>query len=371
MPAPEPDFLVTRADPPIRVALEPAINALNSLLLLVKADRISGLDEWVARAIAALPPDQRRRNVLVMNGLYYAVCPDQSRPSFPAYIDHLAAQDPLTLRNRVLNAYAQVNKHEECGLPPALITDRLLLDPDPILANVDAFLGFLRQRFPEESIDPEIESAAYGYLMDPPAMRALIVSHLRSMWEQILSPEWERVLPMLQASVEAFQQLDLGSQSKYQAAHLVLGREPDAKWQSILDRADRVVFVPSAHVGPYHVKFEAQDTLWVLFGARVPEGAIMHAPDLSRAEILVRLTALADDTRLRILQLVAQEGEQRSSDIMERLDLTQSTASRHLTQLAATGYLHERRCEGAKCYTLGEQRIEDTLRALSLFLLGK
>jgi DNA-binding transcriptional ArsR family regulator len=55
---------------------------------------------------------------------------------------------------------------------------------------------------------------------------------------------------------------------------------------------------------------------------------------------------------------------------MTKLDLSQSAASRHLKQLSATGFLAERRCTGAKCYDLNPQRIEDTLTAISLFLLG-
>ena len=55
-------------------------------------------------------------------------------------------------------------------------------------------------------------------------------------------------------------------------------------------------------------------------------------------------------------------------DIMLQLELSQSAASRHLTQLTATGYLEERRCEGAKCYTLSPERVENTLRAVAAFL---
>ena len=50
------------------------------------------------------------------------------------------------------------------------------------------------------------------------------------------------------------------------------------------------------------------------------------------------------------------------------LDLSQSAASRHLKQLSATGYLIERRREGAKCYSLNPDRIEATLQALANFL---
>jgi ArsR family transcriptional regulator len=134
--------------------------------------------------------------------------------------------------------------------------------------------------------------------------------------------------------------------------------------------SEQIVFVPSAHAGPYLGMFpRGDDAVRVVFGARLPEGVELDAPDLSRAEILVRLGALADDTRLSILKLVADEGELRSQDIIKLLDLSQSAASRHLTQLSATGYLIERRCNGAKCYSMNTERLENTLRAVSAFLI--
>ena len=377
MPASEPDFIVAPAAPPVRVALEPAHSALNSLLLLARVDELSGLDTWVTRTAAALTPEQRHINRLVLIGVHFAVVPDRSFPSFPAYVDHLAALDPAILRNRVFNAYAQVfkKKEEKCCLPPDPTSRQASLDVASLLADVDVFLAFLKERFPIDHIDDGIESEAHRYLNDPPAMQALIVSHLHSMWEGLLSPEWDRVAPMLQTSVDAFQQLNISGRSRFEALRLILGRdsgnEEESFWKMALEHTERLIFVPSTHLGPYIGKFRSGDTLWVLFGARVPEGAQVHAPDLSRAEILVRLNALADDTRLRILKLISEGGELRSQEIMTQLALSQSAVSRHLKQLSATGYLNERRCEGAKCYALNPRRVEDTLRAISAFLLDK
>jgi len=374
MPAPDPDLIVAPTLSPISVALEPAQNALYSLLLLNKADKLSGLDDWVTRTAAALTPEQRHNNRLVLHGLHYAVVPDQSWPSFPAYVNHLAAQDPTILRTRIFNAYAQIHKKNgDCCSLPDPASEQVSMDITPLLESVDAFLGFLIERFSAEHIDSEIESEAYRYLKDPPAMQSLVVSHLRSMWEEVLASEWERLVPILQASIDAFQQLNLSDLSKFEAAQLVLGQNlgEEEHWKLELERVERLIFVPSTHVGPYLGKFRFGNTLWVLFGARIPEGVQVYAPDLSRAEILVRLNALADDTRLRILNLVSEGGEQCSHDIMTRLGLSQSAVSRHLKQLSATGYLNERRCDGAKCYALNTRRVEDTLRAISLFLLGK
>ena len=374
MPAPEPDLIVAPPTAPVSIALEPAHNALNSLSLFCKIDRLSGLDEWVTRTFATLTPEQRHTNRLVMFGLHYAVVPDRSWPSFPAYVDHLATQDPLIFRNQLFGAYAQTHREGYCPLPDPTL-ESISIDVPYLLENVDAFIQFLYERFPEEVVEPDIETEAHRYLNDLPAMQSMIVSHFRDMWEQVLAPEWRRITPMLQASVDAFQQLDISGLSKLEAVQLVTGRDVEEeereKWSLALRDIERLILVPCTHLGPYLSKFRSGDALWILFGARVPAGVQVHAPDLSRAEILVRLNALADDTRLRILKLIAEEGEQRSQEIMTRLDLSQSAASRHLKQLSATGYLYERRCEGAKCYALNHERVEDTLRALSAFLLGK
>ena len=87
---------------------------------------------------------------------------------------------------------------------------------------------------------------------------------------------------------------------------------------------------------------------------------------LSRSELLMRLNALANDTRLRIMELLAKEAELNTSDIMAQLGLSQSAASRHLEHLTATGYLIVRH-EGAKYYRLNPDRIDHTFKALKAF----
>ena len=46
-----------------------------------------------------------------------------------------------------------------------------------------------------------------------------------------------------------------------------------------------------------------------MFGARQPEDASVRIPELDRADIVARMSALADDTRLRILQMIAESTE--------------------------------------------------------------
>jgi len=368
---PEPTFILTQEEIAISVAIEPVFNMLYSLMLLNQADHLSGLGDWVTRTKARLTPEEDHKNKLVLYGLFYAVEPDRSWPVFEDYLAHLAKQDPNELRDRTFRAYAQLWLSEDgthtTTNPEANQDD---LDIGYLLSSVDAFLSFLRDRFPPIAIDVELESEAHRYLNDPPALQDLVVSHLRNMWETYISPEWNQIRPMLQNAVDAFRQIDFQSMTRPEAMSMVTGQDVEACNKHDLESYKRIVFIPSVHVGPYSGKFKTEDTLWLIFSARNPMGVDQIQPDLSRAEILVRVNALADDNRLRILRLVHEEGELRSQEIMEMLDLSQSAASRHLKQLSATGFLVERRCTGAKCYALNPPRIEDTLTAISLFLLG-
>ncbi len=348
--------------PTLSVALEPAHNVQHSLLLLARADEVSGFDEWVYRTAATMTPEERDTNQLVMIGFHYAVQPRQSFASFPLYLEHLATVRPAYLRDKVLDAYVNIIRLNENDTGDARPTY------DAILADVNIFLAFLRRGFGEHVI-PEIERQAYTYMLDPPALQQLIVGHLRAMWYKYLAVEWERVRPMLQKAVRAFDSVDLNRLERSTAAEYVLGQPlKDDKWCHKIDDAARVTFVPSAHVGPYTARIEAGGRLWILFGARQPQDAGEAAPELTRAELLVRLSALADDTRLSILRLVAEQGELRSQDVIGLLDLSQSGASRHLQQLSAAGFLSERRCNGAKCYHLNGERVDNTLAALGAYL---
>ncbi len=225
--------------------------------------------------------------------------------------------------------------------------------------------------FGQDLVETELENNAYKFVVDPPAMQKLIVDHLRWFWDEYLSQEWARTESILRESVKAFQNANLNSMSRLEMARYITGQDLDEEhWGKILAKAERVVFIPNPHIGPYVTRFHFRDTLGVVFGARQPEDASVRIPELDRAEIVARMSALADDTRLRILQMIAENGEMRSQDIIEAVGLSQPSVSRYLTQLIVTGFLQERRVNGAKAYALNRDRIQKTLNAVHKFLLG-
>jgi len=360
MPAPVQDVLTESKVKALSFGLEPAMNAAHSLMLMTMTEKRSGLGEWIVRTAQSMSKEEQDMHRLVIIGFYFLINPDRSWPSFPAYIDHLAGRDPLEMQESLLQTYAEMGKFEVGEY-----------DKKEVLANADNYIAFLAGRFGEDHVEVELEKKAYEYVRQPEAMQELIVSYLRKMWDEHLKEEWDRVRPMLEDSAAAFQQVDFSEMSKEDAIKFVAADGMDDKfWTWLMENSERVTFVPSAHVGPYVGRYHSKDQLWVIFGARIPDGVDVDAPDLSRADIVVRLNAMADDDRLRILKLISQKGELRSADVMEELGLSQSASSRHLKQLSASGFLTERRCNGSKCYQLNPARIEHTLDAIANFLLA-
>ena len=365
MPAPDSTFIRTASRTMIRFALEPAHNIIQSMMILNKINRLSGYSQWIVDTAASLTPEQAHNNLLVLEGLHYAVQPQQSWSSFPAYIDYLAQKEPTELRDAILTKYINLPCKIENEPSP-------FSHPTDMLATLGTFIDYLQSRFNDSHINIALETEAYALLKDPPNMQQLIISHLREMWLDFFAAEWDNNVPMLQTSVNAFQQLDLQALSPLEAAQRVIGQPVPPKWHQMLDTAelDRIVFVPSVHLGPYWGIFKDGREAYLLYGARLPEGATISSPELNRSELLMRIGAMADDTRLHILHILSGTGELCSKDIMMELGLSQSATSRHLKQLTATGYLDEKWRDGAKCYSLSETRIKSTLSAIEQFLLG-
>jgi len=208
-----------------------------------------------------------------------------------------------------------------------------------------------------------------GLLQAPDSLKDYVVSHLETMWDRYLAAEWKRVRPMVQASITAFGRVDFGGLSAEEAVRKVIGRDLRSKMDHVSE-AHTLSFIPSPHVGPYVTLYSHEGVLRIAFGARLPDGVTPESASsgLGRSDLLVRLSALADDTRLQILEPLKDEGALYAQDIINRLELSQSSASRHLIQLSATGFLKERRQERGKCYSLNPDCVARTVSAFEGFL---
>jgi hypothetical protein len=375
-----PPFRMVAARPvAASAALEPLYNNLVSLMLLNSAEQSTPATIWVARTpaggpegrrhnrliwvtetAAALSDDDRQRNRLVFEALGDALLVDQDALSFDEYLDALEARDPLKWRDEIV---AQILRR----VPPPHVGEATAL-----LADADAFIDAVAAGYPGDRVDRELQLEAHRLLNDPPAMQRVIVDHLRTMWSAHLAAEWKRNVGLLSGMTTVLRRRGLPSGSAAEVIRACVGRDLPGDSSLLLAGVEQLVFVPSAHVGLYASRFGSDDTLWVFVNSTVIQDWSMRQGPVARSELLARLNTLADETRLRILELLARHDELQAQEIIARLELTQSSASRHLNQLRSLGFVVERRGEGAtKLYQLNRPQFDWTFRAVEQLLAGE
>jgi predicted transcriptional regulator len=213
-----------------------------------------------------------------------------------------------------------------------------------------------------------LTSEAQALLADPPALQRLIVDHLRELWELTLGASWMQQLAKLAGLVYYIEQRPLPTGTAADTIRAFIGRElPDAIGAQ-LDGVRHVAFVLSPHVHRHAARFGSPTTIWVFALAHFPSLAMRAAP-IKRAELARPLMALADDTRLHILELLAEHGELPTQELIALLNQSQPNVSRHVKQLVAAGFATEQRGEGAnKRYRLNLEQLDTTFWLLKRLL---
>jgi DNA-binding transcriptional ArsR family regulator len=333
--------------------------------LCLTKETLSGFSEWVHQTAAELTQEQIRANSIVC-GAAIMFLEGQEWPSFEAWLDYIKQLDPYEMRDREVNYFLEKAAHVLSDEGDAIPAAEQLLD------DYGVFKSLVEGVFKDKDIYcDEVESKLdFDLLNDPPKRQEFILTNLQEMWDNYIEREWNRNLPMLRESVAAFNSLDFSGKSTQDIVLEIIDRDsiPD-KWESLMGEIEKMIFIPSAHIGPFLLTIHVGDkTARIIYGARVPKGAAVASPALQRSELLMRLNTLADETRLHILELLTQEEELGAKDIMSRLELSQSAASRHLRQLSVTGYLIEGRRDGAKYYRLNQDRVKDTTDAIEALL---
>lgn len=356
------DFIIAPANIAVEIKLDEVAISVNSLKML-NADGVhDGLHEWIGRTHDDMSEERRKMNDTICGFLDH-LCVEAPEATFPAFITALKDIDAAKIPSLSLTWF-----RDQADYPG----DEIVLNDRQ--AYLDFAKNFLEKKYGKKGEDfpDEHWSEHWEYLQNPEQILTDTIEHLQFMWDTYLDSEWQRVKPMLQEAVDAFSAIDYSNMGAYDAIETVAGRNMRGRdfFEERLEKAEKLIFMPSAHLGPYISWGATNDDLTMLFffGARPPKNAKVKSTALSRSELLVRLNALADETRLKMLELLTEKNELCAQDFINALDLSQSSASRHLRQLTASGYISERRRDVAKCYSLNPERIDDTIHALKTFL---
>ncbi|MBV8064813.1 MAG: winged helix-turn-helix transcriptional regulator [Actinobacteria bacterium] len=228
-------------------------------------------------------------------------------------------------------------------------------------------------------VDPSLVAKRGGgdLVADPRAFLEALATFLERYWVEAFAAEWDTIEPVLDRAV-----VESGRRLASEGIWAVLGRLPahcrvDAERRTLVvdlphDHAIRVdadnplVLVPSVFVWP-HLRVNC-DPPWptaiVYTASSIARGA---EPRIPPAELLRMLRAVADDTRLRILQLVAQR-PRTTQELAPLVGLSTAGLSKSLRRLAEAGLVTARREGYYVVYTLAPARIDVLADALGRFL---
>ncbi len=354
----------------IHIALEPVGNALNSFSLLNEVERLTGLNTWVTQTAATLTPEQRHTHRLVFEGLHDALTPLPDEPNFPSYLHNLSEANPFLVRKMVIEPLrSRFSALVSYATPD---TKRLFNDVDTYLYCVKLVQG-------EHVFDSELQREVHALLQDPSALQSLILSHLEMMWKTTFVAEWRRIQSSLRWQVEMFTRSLDEEADLEETFYSFTGRHLPPAIAETTSKASNVILIPSWHTGRHvtlwdgtpfngNSDWNGKETVRLFF-SEPPNYDVeaLRTSSIGRKELRARLNALADETRLSIIDLLVQHDELSAQEIISSLDLSQSSVSRHLKQLTAMGYLYERRGEGAnKTYRLSPFYIKRTAEALNM-----
>lgn len=344
------------AAPQLRIAAEPLLNILCSVCLLNQ--EVQNLSPWVDHTRSSLSPEDLRSSDDCCGAASFV--PDAFVGPFEEWLDRVAVLSVDRIGGQLMDA---VLGKALRYLPGRSIPDRkrLMADPRDFAALMREVYAAAGMEAPEDEIERE-----YRSLLEPAEWRDRTVAFLRRIWNDSLKDEWALRERQVEDTVRAFNEIEIPGTSLEEKLRYVTGRDsiPET-WMSILSRMEEVVWVPSPHIGPYMLLFHHTDrSAYFMSRTRLPSGSSVHSVQLDRSDLLVRLAALSDPIRLEMIRMAAVRGAITTQTAMDELSLTQSSASRHLIQLSATGILTVDSGEKTKKYSLNIPRYEEIILSL-------
>jgi DNA-binding transcriptional ArsR family regulator len=351
----------------IQTVVSLPLDMVSILSLLYRAVPGSGLDPWLLDARRRLP-DAVREDLDLLHGfsgrlLYYPeepvmrfrpLDPDRADAGFADLLAFMQAIPDAEYVAMVAHALERVHGDLEMRWRPPEAADdwKQALAPALTTARLDDVTALLA---------------------DPAALKVRTMAMYEGVWETVFRDARESVEPCLREAARrgaAF--VERGFAEAYAA--LTGQRLPE-----VLERPSpaitRIAFCPSAHLGGFVSYIAYEPDLIVYFPAeplidrcqaqeRSPNGAPPSARSITTPELLEAVRALADPTRLRMIDLLL-EGELYAQEIVGRLGVAQSAVSRHLAQLERAGLVDVEARRGSKYYAVNPDRLAAIAAAIA------
>jgi DNA-binding transcriptional ArsR family regulator len=332
---------------------------LTAMSLVLSAPILEGLSQWVYTTYSALTAEMRVDMAAVIilgtkSTVYSGWLMDLPRDApghrdFDAFVGWLSGLTTEDCRRLISDFVSELEAH--CG--------------DVAEVDVEDMSALVRACFGEQLEELQVERLLQ-LLHDPAEFKVQLISVVTRFWEQFYRQDFERNLSIMDRSVVYHADQVYGAELSSVFTSVTGRRFP--KGDKSYDMAERVIFVPSCHIGPYAM-FSPCDyrglVLMIHYNGR-PTGTIESEETPSTRELFPPLKALADETRLQIVALLSGR-ELYAQQIVDALDISQSAVSRHLKLMVTGGILDVRKEESMKYYAINEHVLASIAEQLQKF----
>jgi DNA-binding transcriptional ArsR family regulator len=303
---------------------------------------------WLADAKASLPPDvqEAASRLFESEVAIHVAIVVVDRPAIRTADDVVAAVASAEPRD-VIRAMFDESPHEP-GL--AALVDRAMAGDSSALPAL------------EEALPDYKREARLQILRDPEETVADLVAVLGA-WAERFTPIESRVTAILERDYES----RAADRANLAPAELIERTTNGIRWLPE-GGVKRVILAPSYFSRPYNFLMSASD--FRLFGYPVSDEALEAVDPLAAPQSVVRLhRALGDDTRLKILKLLAGR-DLYLTEIAQQLQLSKPTIKHHLALLRSAGLVTITESGTVMYYSLRRNRLDDASADIKRFLIG-
>jgi DNA-binding transcriptional ArsR family regulator len=341
----------TPVAPEVILEARPAVDFLVSLMLDTESELLPADRAWLDEARASRSDGLRRDHARLfgtmpdgkgLGGAFVPLAMADRTVRTPADVMALAG------RTEARDLVAMACEDDEMQVPLALAMR--VLDGEPGLRDEAV------------AACPDVLRPAIGRLLADPAGELRAMRRVLRAWGERFAAIEDRVAAMEQRDVDG-RRADLERLSLPDFVERATG---GVRW--VPDTGTRRLFLsPSYFTRPYNYVFGGRD--WHMFAYPLAESALGADADAVPAASIRLFRALGDESRLRILRLLAS-GDLYLTEIAERMSLSKPTVSHHLAQLRAAGLVTITEAGALTYYSLRRDRVLDAGVELARFLGG-
>lgn len=335
----------------LEFAVSVVLDLTSAISLVYRATDPRRFDHWLVDARQALDPEIQRDldTMLGFSGrlLYFIeellmsfdpFQPDRLAAGFDDYLEHLERLSPWAYRSMVAQSVLRVYR------------DRGVTETPPADDNPDEWRAFLEPGITRADLDEVV-----SLVLAPEQLKTRTVNLVRRFWQDCYSSEFERAIPEMRRALRQARSTTYPGVGV--AFSELSGHRLPEEVQLSLPHVERVTFCPSYHLGNFVQFILYPPELILYFNCQRASAVTQPEQDsTASADLLPGLRALADGTRLRIIEML-RGGELYAQEIVGRLGISQSAVSRHLAMLEAADIVSVRPFNGMKYYAINARRL--------------